>query len=75
MSNNAANDTSNNLENDGHVTEDQVTEEMIRARAYQLFEEQICQDGHAEYDWQQAENDVLSQQAESQSENSETIDP
>ena len=42
---------------------------MIRARAYQLFEEQICQDGHAEYNWQQAENDVLSQQTENQSEN------
>jgi hypothetical protein len=57
-------DTSNNQENDGQVSEDQVTEEMIRARAYQLFEEQICQDGHAEYDWQQAENQVLSEKAE-----------
>jgi hypothetical protein len=69
MSNTATNDTSNNLENDGQfsedqVSEDQVTEEMIRARAYQLFEEQICREGHAEYDWQQAENDVLSQRAE-----------
>ena len=64
MSNTAVNDTSNHLQDDS-----QITEEMIRARAYQLFEEQICQDGHAEYNWQQAENDVLSQQAENQSEN------
>ena len=42
--------------------EEKVTEEMIRARAYQLFEEKICQEGHAEYDWQQAESDVLSEQ-------------
>ena len=64
MSNTAVNDTSNHLQDDS-----QITEEMIRARAYQLFEEQICQDGHAEYNWQQAENDVLSQQTENQSEN------
>ena len=44
--------------------EEKVTEEMIRARAYQLFEEKICQEGHAEYDWEQAESDVLSEQAE-----------
>jgi hypothetical protein len=65
----STNDTSNLLENDGQGSEDQVTEEMIRARAYQLFEEQICQEGHAEYDWQQAENDVLSEKAETQAEN------
>jgi hypothetical protein len=65
----STNDTSNLLENDGQVSEDKVTEEMIRARAYQLFEEQICQEGHAEYDWQQAENDVLSEKAETQAEN------
>ena len=39
--------------------EEKVTEEMIRARAYQLFEEKICQEGHAEYDWEQAESDVF----------------
>jgi Protein of unknown function (DUF2934) len=65
----STNDTSNLLENDGQGSEDQVTEKMIRARAYQLFEEQICQEGHAEYDWQQAENDVLSEKAETQAEN------
>jgi Protein of unknown function (DUF2934) len=33
----------------------QSTEEMIRLRAYQLYEERGRQDGWAEYDWQQAE--------------------
>jgi hypothetical protein len=51
-----------NLEN--NATEARATEELIRARTYQLFEEQICQDGHAEFDWQQAEADVLSEQSE-----------
>jgi Protein of unknown function (DUF2934) len=53
-----------NLEND--ATEDRVTEEQIRARTYQLFEEQICREGHAEFDWQQAEADVLSEQEQSE---------
>lgn len=53
-------DQNTNAENS--EKEEKVTEEMIRARAYQLFEEQICQEGHAEYDWQQAESDVLSEQ-------------
>jgi hypothetical protein len=57
-----------NLEN--NATEARATEELIRARTYQLFEEQICQDGHAEFDWQQAEAAVLSEQ----SENSENVD-
>jgi hypothetical protein len=39
------------------------TEEMIRLRAYQLYEERGCQDGYAEYDWQQAECDILSRLA------------
>jgi hypothetical protein len=51
-----------NLE--GDTSEARTTEELIRARTYQLFEEQICQDGHAEFDWQQAEADVLSEQSD-----------
>ena len=63
-----------NLE-DG-TTEDRATEEQIRARTYQLFEEQICREGHAEFDWQQAEADVLAEQSEQseQSGQSENID-
>jgi hypothetical protein len=38
-------------------------EEMIRVRAYQLYEERGRQDGYAEYDWQQAECDILSRLA------------
>jgi uncharacterized protein HemX len=41
----------------------QSTEEMIRIRAYQLYEERGRQDGCAEYDWQQAECDILSRLA------------
>jgi len=41
----------------------QSTEEMIRLRAYQLYEEHGRQDGYAEYDWQQAECDILSRLA------------
>lgn len=41
----------------------QSTEEMIRLRAYQLYEERGRQDGWAEYDWQQAECDILSRLA------------
>jgi Protein of unknown function (DUF2934) len=52
----------NNLENG--TAEDRATEELIRARTYQLFEEQICREGHAEFDWQQAEADVLSEQSD-----------
>jgi DUF2934 family protein len=52
---------SDNLEN--NATEARATEELIRARTYQLFEEQICQEGHAEFDWQQAEAAVLSEQS------------
>lgn len=41
----------------------QSTEEMIRLRAYQLYEERGRVDGYAEYDWQQAECDILSRLA------------
>ena len=66
----AASETGGNHLEDGS-TEVRGTEELIRARTYQLFEEQICREGHAEFDWQQAEADVLSEQSErsGQSEN------
>jgi Protein of unknown function (DUF2934) len=57
----ATNEAGANLENS--TAEDKATEELIRARTYQLFEEQICREGHAEFDWQQAEADVLSEQS------------
>ena len=46
-----------------HINGDQSTEEMIRLRAYQLYEERGRVDGCAEYDWQQAECDILSRLA------------
>ena len=46
-----------------HINGGLSTEEMIRLRAYQLYEERGCQDGFAEYDWQQAECDILSRLA------------
>jgi hypothetical protein len=46
-----------------HINGAVSTEEMIRVRAYQLYEERGCQDGFAEYDWQQAECDILSRLA------------
>lgn len=51
----------NDSNNDG---ENLSTEQLIRARTYQLFEEQICRDGHAEFDWQQAEDEILSAQSD-----------
>ena len=41
----------------------QNTEELIRARAHQLYEERGCEDGHAEEDWLQAEVEILSREA------------
>ncbi|HEV7522734.1 MAG TPA: DUF2934 domain-containing protein [Candidatus Angelobacter sp.] len=41
----------------------QTTEELIRARAHQLYEERGCENGHAEEDWLQAEVEILSRQA------------
>jgi len=35
------------------------TQEQIRQRAYQLFEEHGRQDGFAEQDWLQAETEVM----------------
>ena len=35
------------------------TEELIRVRAYQLYEEQGCEDGHDLEDWLRAEAEVL----------------
>jgi DUF2934 family protein len=46
-----------------HINGIPSTEEMIRLRAYQLYEERGRVDGYAEYDWQQAECDILSRLA------------
>jgi hypothetical protein len=40
-----------------------TNEELIRARAFQLYEERGRIDGHAEEDWLQAELEVLSRLA------------
>lgn len=39
------------------------TEELIRLRAYQLYEQRGCEEGHAEEDWLQAESEILPQRA------------
>ena len=35
------------------------TEELVRARAYQLYEERGCEDGHELDDWLQAEAEIV----------------
>jgi hypothetical protein len=40
-----------------------ATEELIRAKAFQLYEERGSIDGHAEEDWLQAECEILSRKA------------
>ena len=37
----------------------ELTEEIIRVRAYQLFEQHGCQHGHDMEDWLQAEAEVM----------------
>ena len=39
----------------------ELNEEIIRQRAYQLFEERGCESGHELDDWLQAEAEVLAQ--------------
>jgi Protein of unknown function (DUF2934) len=36
----------------------ELPEELIRARAYQLYEERGCEDGHDLDDWLQAEVEI-----------------
>ena len=36
-----------------------LTEELIRQRAYQLYEERGCEDGHDLEDWLRAEAEML----------------
>ena len=36
---------------------------LIRARAFELYEERGREDGHAEEDWLQAEGEILSKQS------------
>jgi hypothetical protein len=54
---------SNRASTDNRELSPVSTEELIRARAYELYQERGCQDGQAEYDWQQAECEILSKQA------------
>lgn len=42
---------------------DTPIEELIRMRAFQLYEERGRIEGHAEEDWLQAECDILSRQS------------
>jgi len=39
-------------------------QELIRLRAYQLYEERGKDDGHAEEDWLRAESEILSRHAQ-----------
>ncbi len=41
------------------VGSQELTEEIIRMRAYQLFEERGCEHGHDMDDWLQAETEVM----------------
>jgi DUF2934 family protein len=36
-----------------------LTEDVIRARAHQLYEERGCEDGHELDDWLQAEAEIV----------------
>ena len=36
-----------------------VIEEKVRQRAYELFQQRGCEDGHAMEDWLQAEAEIL----------------
>ena len=37
----------------------ELTEELIRVRAYQFYEERGCEDGHDLEDWLQAEAEIV----------------
>lgn len=37
----------------------ELTEEIIRVRAYQFYEERGCEDGHDLEDWLQAEAEIV----------------
>ena len=37
----------------------ELTEELIRVRAYQFYEERGCEDGHDFEDWLQAEAEIV----------------
>ena len=37
----------------------EFTEELIRQRAYQLYEQRGCEEGHQLDDWLQAEGEIL----------------
>ena len=42
----------------------QDSQELIRLRAYQLYEQRGGEDGHADEDWVRAETEILSTRAE-----------
>ena len=58
-----------------HATSDmgsqELTEEIIRIRAYQLFEQRSYQHGHDLEDWLQAEAEVLGKKPGTSSDQSE----
>ena len=41
------------------VGSQELTDEIIRARAYQLFEKRGCQHGHDMEDWLEAEAEIM----------------
>ena len=42
-----------------HLGSLELTEEIIRQRAYHLFEQRGCEDGHDLEDWLQAEAEIM----------------
>jgi Protein of unknown function (DUF2934) len=42
-----------------HIPVDAVSEEVIRERAYALYEKRGCEEGHAEEDWLRAESELF----------------
>ena len=46
-----------------HMGSQELTEELIRQRAYSLYEQRGCQDGHALDDWLRAEAEIYGKNA------------
>lgn len=49
------------------------TEEAIRVRAYQLYEERGCEEGHDFDDWLQAEAEIAGKKANSRAHSTGTL--
>ena len=47
------------IASDSTTKPDELTEDFIRVRAYQLYEERGCEHGHDLEDWLRAEAEVL----------------